>query len=122
MSDRINVFAGAHFDRLGHLRRDADWVRRCFDDGRAVCLPVWNDCNLVRTEPSPQAVFLPPDAIDQNLQAECILLGEFANKICFAIDLGEGTKEQSPTMPDGVFRGLRTVGLLFPQDQAALLT
>ena len=121
MTDRVNVFAGAHFDRLGHLRRDEDWVKRCFDEGSAACLPVWNDCNLVNTEPSPQAVFVPPDAIDRALLRDSILLGEFAGRFCFAVDMGEGTAEQAPAMPGGAFRGLRTVGLLLPEDQASLL-
>jgi len=121
VNDRINVFAGAHFDRLGHLRSDSGWIDRCFDEGRAVWVPVWNDSNLVITEPKQQAVLLPSDALPQDSRDKCILLGEFGDQVCFAVDLGESTKEQPPPMPHGVFRGLRTVGLLFPNDQAALL-
>lgn len=121
MTDRANVFAGSHFDRLGHRRTNTNWLKDCFDDGRAVWVPVWNDSNLVMTEPSPEAVFLPADALPVAMRSHCILLGQFGEQICFAVDLGEGTKEQEPAMPSGEFRGLRTVGLLFSRDQAALL-
>ncbi len=121
MTDLINVFAGSHFDRLGHRRADSAWLSRCFAEKRAVWLPVWNDSNLVVTEPAPHAVFLPLDALPAASHEKCILLGEFGGQVCFAVDLGEGEKEQPPPMPQGQFRGLRTVGLLFPHDQAALL-
>lgn len=121
MADRVNVFAGSHFDRLGHRRTDSAWLNRCFDEKRAVWVPVWNDCNLVVTDPAPQAVFLPADTLPAAQRDSGILLGEFDGRVCFAVDLGEGTEEQTPQMPEGAFRGLRTVGLLFPHDQAALL-
>ncbi|MBT8132004.1 MAG: NAD(+) diphosphatase [Gammaproteobacteria bacterium] len=119
MTNRVNVFAGAHFDRLGHRRSDQEWISRCLQSGQTSCLAVWKDRNLVQTEPEQRAVFLPPDRLPAELHKEIILLGEFSGKVCFAVDLGE--EDVVPSMPVGEFQDLRTVGLLFPNDQSALL-
>ncbi len=121
MADRVNVFAGSHFDRLGHRRRDRDWLDEALQNGRAAFIPVYNDRSLVLTDPGPSAVMLEPGELASELHDGAILLGEFGDRICFAVDVGEGEPGQAPAFSSGSFRGLRTVGLTFPQDQAALL-
>ncbi|NNF60852.1 MAG: NAD(+) diphosphatase [Gammaproteobacteria bacterium] len=121
MTERINVFAGAHFDRLGARRADSTWIRQCFTQGRAAYLPVYSKSSLVISEPEPRAVLLPATELPPEKQREAILIGAFAGYTCFALDLGSGPRDDAPVMAAGSFRSLRTIGLLFPQDHAALL-
>ncbi len=115
----INVFAGAHFDRLGHRRRDCAWVGQQWHD--AVLAPVWNDRNLLSVEGKPRPVLLPVDAVPGVTPGECTLLGELDDRVCFACDLGEGDPDTAPLREHGAFRSLRTAGALLRADHAALL-
>lgn len=113
-----NVFAGAHFDRLGYRRRDEAWLRRALADPESAYVAVWHNRNLIGGGAHAEAVFLkrgqlPPPA------APPVLLGEYGGRACFAVDLGVG--DEAPLTGLGEFRTLRTVGLLAPVDQSALL-
>ena len=115
----INVFAGAHFDRLGHCRRDREWLDRQWPG--AVLAPVWNDRNLLSRDDSPLPVLLPVEAISGVTHGDCTLLGEIDDRVCFACDLGTGESGSEPLRDHGVFRSLRAAGALVRADHAALL-
>lgn len=104
----VNVFAGAHFDRLGNHRHDSDWLNRQWHSPRAALLPVWKQHNLLDGDPL-APVLLSPRALPAVRLANTTLLGAYSDRVCFAADLGD---QSPPPQLAGEFCSLRSVGSL----------
>ncbi len=120
---RDNVFAGDYVDRLGHRRKDTAWLDERMADPATQFVPVWNTASLIEPAPAGRARFLDRDAVEALGQAAArpILLGRFAGRVVFAVDLGKGERDTPPPASHGQFRSLRTAAMLLPADEAALL-
>lgn len=124
MPDRFrspNIYAGPYLDRSARLRDDASWLDSLSFESDAVLVPVWQARNLVaRTAGSPQARLLEwrhaRDLVGSS--SELVLLGEFRNRLCFALEL-QGA--EPPALEDSEFADLRAVGGSLDHDEAGLL-
>ena len=56
---RPNFYASAAVDRLGHLRRDEQWIAQRLADPATRILPVWRTHNLVIAGGTPSACPIP---------------------------------------------------------------
>ncbi len=119
---RPNVFSGSPLDRLDPYRKDADWVRRQWDDPASGFAPVWRGRNLVGGDRArPVAAFVPRDAIGAAVEAApWALLGRRGEQAIFSVDL---SFLDVPLDDPGAarFDDLRRVGGLLPGEDAAIL-
>lgn len=120
-SERPNVFAAPHVDRLAVPRADAAAVAAALASDRARLVPVWRSRSLILREPSPAAALLPvsPALRDLLPPSGPILLGEFSGAVAFAVELDA---PEPPVLLEGAeFVDLRlSAGLLEPRDAGLL--
>ena len=85
-----NYYAAGGLDRVGHLRKDADWLAARLADGASRFVPVWRAQNLVRdTAEGPVPLVLERAQAESLLEGgpETVLLGLEAETALFALDL-----------------------------------
>jgi NAD+ diphosphatase len=85
-----NYYAAGGLDRVGHLRKDSDWLAARLADGASRFVPVWRAQNLVRDTEDGPAPLLIDRAQAESLLAggpETVLLGLEAETALFALDL-----------------------------------
>lgn len=120
-SERPNVFAAPHVDRLAVPRADTAAVAAALASDRARLVPVWRSRSLILREPAPAAALLPLCAdLRRRLQvSEPILLGEYSGAIAFAAEI---EAPEPPSLLEGAeFVDLRlAAGLLDPRDAGLL--
>jgi NAD+ diphosphatase len=120
---RPNFYASGAIDRLGHQRRDPDWLAARLADPASRLVPVWRSQNLVADSAAPMAITLPPDAGLIAVSRTVVLLGEMHGAIHFAVDVS--TVEVPAALPAlagrGGFADLRSIGPLLAHDEGALL-
>ena len=111
-----NAFVDNSFNRLGEKRKNADWVALQLAAEDSVVVPVWK--HRCATHGHTLRFASVRDFPDLE-QRRPILLGRYNNSACFAIDVGQD--EQPPAaFADWEFHGLRTIGMTFAADEAAL--
>jgi NAD+ diphosphatase len=118
MSDRAhgNFLSDALLDRLGHLRRDTEWLESAGNRGRYIV--VWNRKVLITGKDTPAPVFLDAPALDAlGATGDAILLGDHRACPCFAVAL---RSDQPPAVP-GAFEEIRGVADRLAPEDAALL-
>jgi NAD+ diphosphatase len=110
------LLATASLDRLGHLRRDADWLAQAWADGRHLAL--WRRRVLVTDGEQPRPLLLGAAELEvAGVTGPRVLLGHWGDLPCFALELERDT---APALP-GAFAELRTIGQrLAPEDLALL--
>lgn len=113
---------GTEFDRIGHRRRDEDWLRDRMNDPASRFVPVWRSQSLVsKGGNGPEPVFLGRDEIGWDLE-ESVLLSLDGDTAYFAVD---GSKAEEPLQTlkheSAEFTDLRTVGALLGPKEGALL-
>ncbi len=117
-----NLYA-AEFDRIGHRRRDNDWLKARMNDPASRFVPVWRNQSLVTNgAEGPQPVFLDRNQIEWDLD-ESVLLSLDGETAYFALDLSTA-EEPLKTLKHGgepQFTDLRTVGALLGPTEGALL-
>ena len=114
-----NIFAGAHVDRSGHLRKDAGWLAEALRSSDSLFAPVWQDKCLAAGEPL-RAVLLPQTAVKDYLDDDGIIfLGLYRDKPAFAINVGKDGV--APFGEAGQFHDLRYLGSVLPVDDANLI-
>lgn len=120
---RPNFYASGAIDRMGHQRRDPDWLAARLADPATRLVPVWRSHNLVIEGVEPTAVTLPPDPALIAEARNVVLLGDRAGIVHFAIDLSP--VEDPAALPalagQGVFADLRSIGPRLAHDEGALL-
>ncbi len=122
---RPNFYAGAAVDRLGHLRRDAQWIAERLADPATRILPVWRTHNLVVTGSAPSAAWLSVERAAHLLREaqEIAFLGFHESIAHFAVEVSH-LDDPAPVASlagAAAFADLRTVGPLLNRDQGALL-
>ncbi|MBX3703505.1 MAG: NAD(+) diphosphatase [Steroidobacteraceae bacterium] len=120
-SERPNVFAGPHVDRLKFAQADAATVARWIADGSARMVPVWRSrCPVIR-EPSPGACLLPVGSgpFAGVGTDDLILLGEYRGVPVFTTEI---EADAPPALDGGAeFADLRLAASLLPHDEAGLV-
>jgi len=121
MRAQANIFANAPLERASHLRKDAHWLARACVSEAARFVPVLEGKNLITREPQPSWVLLDTHQFATlMLQPESLLfLGLGGETPYFAFKLSTGSQQH--LLAQGEFVNLRTVGMLLPADQAAVL-
>jgi NAD+ diphosphatase len=113
-----NVFAGSYVDRASGLRKDHAWIAAALAAPETGFVPVFRSQSLIRREPAPAAVLLPPGALPAGAAARAILLGRFRGAAAFAVEVDEDFARREL---GGEFTDLRLTGGLLPADEAGLL-
>ena len=116
-----NVFADAHIPRKGPRRSDEAWLRKAFASKRARFVPVWKNKSLTVGNAGVEHAGLLSTAELGALaprREDAVLLGNVRGKVCFALDVGSA---ETPPIPTGRFRSLRTVGAVLSAEEAALM-
>jgi NAD+ diphosphatase len=114
-----NVFAGSYVDRASGLRKDPSWIATALTSPDTRFVPVFRTQSLIRRDPEPAAVLLPPSALPEAAVAGAILLGRFRGAAAFAVEVGDEFARQAGL--GGEFADLRLNGGLLPPDEAGLL-
>src|SRR5262249_41183012 len=114
-----NVFAGSYVDRASGLRKDPAWLAAALVAPDTSFVPVFRTQSLIRREPEPAAVLLPPGALPAGAGAGAILLGRFRGVAAFAVEVDDEFARHGGL--DGEFTDLRLNGGLLPADEAGLL-
>lgn len=111
-----HFFATTPLDRLGDRRGDAAWLAEA--QARAAYVAVWRRRVLVSEAEPPAPVLLERGAVAAARgTAECILLGTYHGRPCFAVGIDS---EEVPALP-GRFVDIRAIGEQLEPDAAALL-
>ena len=122
---RPNFYASAAVDRLGHLRRDEQWIAQRLADPATRILPVWRTHNLVIAGTAPSAAWLSAERAVSLLGEvrEVAFLGFHESIAHFAIEVShlEDPTPIASLAEAASFADLRTVGPLLDRDQGALL-
>ena len=128
---RPNFYASAAVDRLGHLRRDEQWIAQRLADPTTRILPVWRTHNLVipgsspGTGGAPTAAWLSVERAGHLLGEvpEFAFLGLHESVAHFAIEVShlEDPTPVAALAAAAAFTDLRTVGPLLERNQGALL-
>jgi NAD+ diphosphatase len=120
---RPNFYAAGGLDRVGHLRKDVDWLAARLADETSRFVPVWRSQNLVRdTADGPVPLLLERERVAPLLpgQGETVLLGLEAEAALFALDLSAAEAPLDTVALDATthkFLDLRAFGpLLSPRD------
>jgi NAD+ diphosphatase len=122
---RPNFYASAAVDRLGHLRRDEQWIAERLADPATRILPVWRTHNLVISGAAPSAAWLSVERVGPLLREvrEVAFLGFHESIAHFAIEVSylEDPAPVASLAEAAAFADLRTVGPLLNRDHGALL-
>ncbi|HVC01381.1 MAG TPA: NAD(+) diphosphatase [Steroidobacteraceae bacterium] len=118
---RCTTFSGPYLDRAAHLRQDPSWFEAALADRHSGVAVVWNSRNLIlEAEPRRAALIdlgnLSPQLRDPDA---LILLGHFANRHCFALEIE--SIEPPQILPGARFEDLRAIAPLLPAEEAGLL-
>jgi len=122
MARRINFYATGEFDRAGIHREDVAWIRARLADPTSRLYPVWRTRNYVSDPEAPRAVSLDTKRRVEALEAAStvVLLGYEDEIAHFLVDVSP-LDEPSAAALGGHVVDLRTVGVLMPQREGALL-
>jgi len=84
-----NFYAGNRFNRLAERRTDAKWLAEQLASGKAYLVPLWQGRSLViGGTTSPTIALIEHERLAAQLEPQqLVLLGEFRDKLCFAVEL-----------------------------------
>lgn len=118
---RRNTFAGPYLDRAAPLREDPAWFDAALADPGSRAVVVWNSRSLVRGADAPRAALLELHALPPAARSAdaLILLGRFADRHCFAVEIE--SVETPQLAADARFEDLRSIAPQLPADEAGLL-
>jgi len=119
-----NFYAANGLDRVGHRRREPDWLAQQLAHPETLFVPVWRGQNLVASlaEGAPSAVMVRREAL-VSLEGEAVLLGLREARAYFALDLSHLETPLGAIRAEGPieFIDLRRVGPLLARPDGALL-
>jgi NAD+ diphosphatase len=121
MARRVNFYATGEFNRAVERREDVAWIRERLADPASRLYPIWRLRNYVSDPEAPRAVVLDPDRRAALVEAAStvVLLGVDEEVAHFLIDISQ--LDEAAALALGHAVDLRTVGVLMPQREGALL-
>ena len=115
-----NFLAGPYLDRLAHLRKSDEELRRLLSDPTTRFVPVSRSRNLVIGGDATAALFLSNTQVRANVgDAEYILLGEFQQTAYFAVDVPDAVAANLDER--GRFEDLRPIAGQLSHEEAGIL-
>jgi len=117
-SSRPNVLAGPYLDRLGPWRKDEARLAAALADPRSLVVPVWRTRSAVRASAAGLSAYFIEGAQDVSGR-ELILLGEFHERVCFALEIEAETPPQLAA--DAELHDLRMIAGELAPEEAGLL-
>lgn len=115
-----NPLAGPYLERIAHLRKDAARLRAALADPATLIVPVWRTQSIVvARDESLSAHFIEGAATIAGADAsDFVLLGEFRERVCFAVEV----RDETPSFGAGAqAHDLRLIAGELPADEAGLL-
>jgi NAD+ diphosphatase len=116
---KINLFAGAHVDRLAIDRRDPGVLTKALGEAGARVVPIWGSETLIHEGDPAHALLLAPEECLDHLDGpeQLILLGRYRGAPLFVADLGHAPATQGR----GQVLDLRMAGNLLDFNEAGML-
>ena len=117
-----NFYIASALDRVGHRRREPEWIAEQLSHPETRFVAVWRGQNLVVAgAEGPAALLLPPEAVA--LEGDPVLLGLQERRTYFALDLSHREQPLEPLRVEAAaeFIDLRRVGPLLGRDEGAIL-
>ncbi|HVJ50961.1 MAG TPA: NAD(+) diphosphatase [Aliidongia sp.] len=124
---RPNFYSAGGLDRVGHRRKDPEWLEARLGDDSSLFVPVWRSQNLVRELPEgPRPVLLTRHEVAALIATgpDLALLGVESESARFALELSsiESPLDSLELDQEGLrFRDLRGFGPLLAPQEGALL-
>lgn len=115
-----NPLAGPYLERIAHWRKDEARLRAALEDPATLIVPVWRAQSIVvAREDALSAHFIEGAATIAGVEAsEFVLLGEFHERVCFAVEV----RDEAPSFSAGAqAHDLRLIAGELPADEAGLL-
>jgi NAD+ diphosphatase len=86
-----NVLAGPYLERAAHWRKDEERLRAALADPTTLFVPVWRARNAVEVSQERACAHFVTgvDSLVGIDTSGCILLGEFRERVCFAVAVAE---------------------------------
>ncbi len=118
-SVHVNLLSGTPVDRLGHRRRETEWLAEVIESTGARFVPTLGSRNLVRmTDPPRPALLSRQDLLRLSASLEdAVLLGSRDDRHYFAVQL----EDEEVCSEDLEFRDLRWLGPLMEPWEVSLL-
>jgi len=116
-----NILAGPYLERAAQWRRDEARLRAALEDPDTLFVPVWRTRSLVAVSAGNVSAYFVAGTrpLGDIGSLDVILLGEFRDRVCFAVGLGG---EEPPTFaPELEFHDLRLIAGDLPHEEAGLL-
>jgi NAD+ diphosphatase len=116
-----NVLAGPYLERAAHWRKDAERLRAALADPATLFVPVWQARNVIELSAERACAYFVAgsQALAGIETQDFILLGEFRERVCFAVAIGG---DEPPALADTVeFQDLRLIAGELPAEEAGLL-
>jgi NAD+ diphosphatase len=116
-----NVLAGPYLERAAHWRKDEERLRAALADPTTLFVPIWRARNVVEVSQGQACAYFVTgvDALAGIDASGYILLGEFRERVCFAVAVAS---EEPPALPSGAeFHDLRLIAGELPAAEAGVL-
>lgn len=116
-----NLLAGPYLDRAAHWRRDDARLQAALADSATLFVPVWRARNVVEIANGRACAYFVTGAhaLASLDTGDFILLGEFRERICFAVGVAG---EAPPALAAAAeFHDLRLIAGELPEEEAGLL-
>src|SRR5690606_10135209 len=118
---RHHILAGPYLERAAHWRHDPQRLRAALADPATLFVPVWQAASpvLIRDGSSTAHLLAGAQAFTHLNASQCVLLGEFHGRLCFAVELEQPPAQALRTTAE--FHDLRSIAGDLPAEEAGLL-
>jgi NAD+ diphosphatase len=113
-----NVFAGPYLERAAHRRLDEAWLAAAKQDPSALIVPVVQGRSFVTRARERATAWFLENSSTLLIERDAVFLGEFHERICFAVDLSD---TEVPLESHVEVADLRFMAGQLPADEAGLL-
>ena len=113
-----NFFSGRYLERVAHRRLDEAWLGSASSDPTTLIVPVLKGRNFVAWTGNAAAAWFLPNVIAPSERDALILLGEFRDRACFALDVSDF---EMPAPPGVEATELMMIAWQMPAEEAGVL-
>ncbi len=113
-----NLFAGHYLERASHRRRDDAWLAAAKQDPAALIVPVVQGRSFISRSEGRAAAWFLENSSALLVEHDAVFLGEFHERICFAVDFSD---TEMPLEPHLEVVDLRFMAGQLPADEAGVL-
>lgn len=113
-----NFFSGRYLERVAHRRLDETWLAAALRNPETLIVPVFRGRNFIRWTGDAAAAWFLSNTLSESQREALILLGEFRERACFALDVSE---TEIAVDPEVEASELMMIAWQMPGDEAGTL-